>query len=118
MDDIQIFPRMLEGTNLILSEVVDVLLSAVEQEVGTPRAYVEVCQHQLAFTARNNYVHSLFTKQYHDTSFYELCLHIWLPCHAIVNSFHAKLFWLLLRYKHQRMSIKTYALTYVWRKSH
>ncbi len=25
----------------------------------------------------------------------------------VINSFHAKLFWLLLRYKHQRMSIKT-----------
>ncbi len=32
-DDVPIFPRMLEGTNLIVSEVVDVLFSAVEQEV-------------------------------------------------------------------------------------
>ncbi len=48
---------MLGGTNLIVSEVVDVLFSAVEQEVGTPRAYVEVCQHQLAFTARNMSIH-------------------------------------------------------------
>ncbi len=52
---------MLEGTNLIVSEEVDVLLSAVEQEVGTPRAYVEVCQHQPAltyYTAKN--IHSLY----------------------------------------------------------
>ncbi len=57
IDDIPIFPRMLGGTNLIVSEVVDVLLSAVEQEVGTPRAYIEVCQHQLALTARNMSTH-------------------------------------------------------------
>ncbi len=74
IDDIPIFPRMLGGTNLILSEVVDVLFSAVEQEVGTPRAYVEVCQHQLAFTARNMSTH--FSQSNHDTSFHELCLHI------------------------------------------
>ncbi len=36
----------------------------------------------------------------------------------ILNSFHAKSLWLLLRYKHQRMSIKTSTLTYIWRKSH
>ncbi len=60
-DDIPIFPRMLEGTNLIVSDVVDVLLLAVEQDVGTPRAYIEVCQHQPAltyYTAKN--IHSLY----------------------------------------------------------
>ncbi len=41
-DDIPIFPHVLGGTNLIVSEVVDVLFSAVEQHVGTPAAYVEV----------------------------------------------------------------------------
>ncbi len=33
-------------------------------------------------------------------------------------SFPAKLFWLLLRYKHQHMSIKTHTWTYIWRKRH
>ncbi len=46
---------MLEDTDLIVSEVVAVLFSVVEQEVGSPRAYIEVYMSASACTYSQEY---------------------------------------------------------------